>query len=264
VPTITRSNWRVAFYWSQGSGLRLGTCRYLGQLVVRAASVPFVYVNYAGTSSGPFTDKLRSKQRRIEVREIMFGFDLKVTYDFYGEDYEYNHIWRFHEDGQFGSSIVIQGPGEEDHGRHTYHLPFRFDLGISDSGTDSFQKRLNGKWTDVTKEGRYRSQAAPEFEWRLTDKARSRAIGVRARVGDHAELWALQYKKSESWSTWGAALGGAPGTSNSVPAVYDNNQTVQNTHVVLWYIAHVASVDRVAACGPWLQLDGYPKKAPHM
>jgi hypothetical protein len=34
---------------------------------------------------------------------------------------------------------------------------------------------------------------------------------------------------------------------------------VQNTNVVLWYIAHLTAVDRVAACGPWFKLAGYPK-----
>ena len=42
------------------------------------ASVPFVYVNYAGDHFGPFTDMLSSESTEIEVREIMHGFDLKV------------------------------------------------------------------------------------------------------------------------------------------------------------------------------------------
>jgi hypothetical protein len=35
----------------------------------------------------------------------------------------------------------------------------------------------------------------------------------------------------------------------SVPAIYDSNQSVQNTDVVLWYIAHVSSRDLVATSG---------------
>jgi hypothetical protein len=227
--------------------------------VIHDASVPFVYVNYVGNAAGPFTDKLKSKRRAIEIRDIMFGFDLKVTYDFYGPDYQYNHIWRFHEDGQFGSAIVIQGPGDEIKGRHTYHLSFRYDIGVSGSGADSFQKMSAGHWTDVAKEGRHKSVIAPDFEWRVIDKTRSRSVDVRGRAGDDAEIWALQYKKSESWASWGAVGSGAPGTPTSVPAIYANDQSVQKTNVVLWYLAHVPAVDRVAACGPWFKLDGYPK-----
>lgn len=52
---------------------------------------------------------------------------------------------------------------------------------------------------------------------------------------------------------------GPPGSPNSVPAIYAKDQSVQNTNVVLWYIANLTAVDRVAACGPWFKLDGYPK-----
>jgi hypothetical protein len=236
----------------------------MGQQVLNAASVPLVYVNYAGNVSGPFTDKLRSLRRAITVREIMFGFDLKVTYDYYGPDYQYNHVWRFHEDGQFGPAIVIQGPGDDIHGRHIYHLPFRFDFDVSGSGGDSFQKLSSAQWTDVAKEGRQKSVTAPDFEWRVVDKASSRSVEARGRKGDSPEVWALKYKTSESWASWGAAGSGPPGSPKSVPALYANNQSVQNTNVVVWYIAHLSAVDRVAACGPWFKLGGYPirKKPP--
>jgi hypothetical protein len=107
-----------------------------GRAPARAREMPFVYVNYEGDISGPFTDRLQSSN--VHERSIMFGFDLKATYDF-GDDYQYDHVWRFHEDGQFGATIVIQGPGEEIHGRHTYHLPFRFDLDVSGNAGDSFE-----------------------------------------------------------------------------------------------------------------------------
>lgn len=263
MPTITKSNWRVSYAWSASSGLRLGVCDYQGLRVLHAASVPFVYVNYAGHAAGPFTDMLRSRRRRVELREIMFGFDLRVTYDWYGEDYQYNHLWRFHEDGQFGSAVIIQGPGEEIDGRHVYHLPFRFDLDVSGAGGDSFQKATHGRWADVAKEGRHKSTVAPAYEWRLIDKVSGRSAQVRARSGDDGELWALQYKQREIWASWGAAGRGAPGSASSVPAIYDSNQSVQNQNVVLWYIAHVPSVDRVAVCGPWFKLEGYPPPEPH-
>jgi hypothetical protein len=257
--TIKRSNWRVDYELSRASGLRLGVCTYMGQPVVHAASVPFVYVGYVAHRPGHFTDKLKSNQNKVEVRDIMQGFDLKLTYDWYGPDYEYNHVWRFHEDGQFGSAIVIQGPGEESLGLHTYHLPFRFDLNVSASGGDSFQRLANGRWTDVAKEGRHKSGEAPRFEWRLIDKTHSRSVEARARKGDNAEIWALQYKTRESWAAWGSAGRGVPGSPKSVPAIYAGGQSVQNTNVVIWYIAHVSAVDRVSACGPWFSLNGYPR-----
>ena len=82
---------------------------------------------------------------------------------------------------------------------------------------------------------------------------------IRARPGDGAEAWALQYSQAESWSAWGATTGGAPGEPGSVPAIYANNQSVQENDIVLWYIAHVRAVDRVAVCGPWFKLQGYPE-----
>ncbi len=259
MPSIKKTNWHVSYYWSSGSGLKLGACDYQGTRVIHNASVPFVYVNYAGAAFGPFTDKLKSTSASIAVREIMHGFDLKVTYDWYGPDYQYDHIWRFHSDGQFGASIVIQGPGEEINGQHTYHIPFRYDLDLSGASGDSFQKRLvSGVWEDVPLEGQHVSIGSPDYPWRLIDKASGKSASVRARGGDSAELWALQYKAIESWNAWGATAPLPPGSPGSVPDIYANGQTVQDTNVVLWYIAHIPAVDRVAACGPWFKLDGFP------
>jgi hypothetical protein len=258
MPVEERANWRVGYYWSKASGLRLGVCDYVGQRVIHSASVPFVYVNYWGNGSGPFTDKLQSTSNQVEVREIMNGFDLKAIYDIYGADYEYTHLWRFHDDGQFGSTIIIHGPGEEIYGRHTYHIPFRFDLDLSGASGDSFQKAGAGGWEDVKKEGRFTPVAPPAFDWRVIDKKTGNAARMRARAHDAAEVWALSYKPKESWGSWGSAGQGAPGSPGSVPAIYDNGQGVQNTNVVLWYIAHIPAVERVSTCGPWFALEGLP------
>ena len=43
-----------------------------------------------------------------------------------------------------------------------------------------------------------------------------------------------------------------------MPAIYDDGQSVQRADLVVWYIAHLSSLDRVSACGPWLALDGFP------
>jgi len=259
---IEQSNWRVSYLHSDSTPLRLGACEYAGVKVIHTASVPFVFVNYQGDSSGPFTDQLQSSD--VQVRNVMFGFDLKATYDF-GEDYQYNHIWRFHEDGQFGSTIVVQGPGEEIRGRHLYHLPFRYDLDISGSGGDSLQKRgSSGGFANVAKEGQLSPTHAPDFDWRLIDRATNRQAKLRARPGDGAELWALRYKQSESWASFGSSGEGIPGQPGSVPAIYADGQGVQNTNVVLWYIAHLPSQALPSACGPWFALAGYPAVPPPM
>jgi hypothetical protein len=261
MPTIRKANWSIEYGWSPSSGLRLGVCEYAGIRVIQNASVPFVYVDYEGDLAGPFTDELKSRHSTVDVRDIMFGFDLKVTYDFYGEDYQYDHVWRFHDDGQFGSTIVVQGPGEEIDGRHTYHLPFRYDLDISGASGDSFQRRgAAGGWEDVDFEGRHvpSRPGSLEYSWRVTDKAKARSANIRARAQDHAELWVLRYRPLESWASWGAVAPGLPGSPDGVPAIYDDGQAVQDTNLVVWYIAHVPSVDGIAACGPWFSLSGYP------
>ena len=114
MPSISRNGWRVNYYWSQASGLKLGLTEYRSFPVLHNASVPFVYVNYAGDRFGPFTDMLRSESAKIEVRHIVHGFDLKVSYDSYGADYQYDHVWRFFDDGQFGSSDRHPGTRRRD------------------------------------------------------------------------------------------------------------------------------------------------------
>jgi hypothetical protein len=261
MPTIEHSNWKVTYHWSRSSGLKLGRCDFDSTRVLHDASVPFLFVNYPGTEIGPFTDELKSRDRDVEVREIMQGFDLTVTYDWYGADYEYDHVWRFHDDGHFGASIVIHGPGEELEGRHTYHVPFRYDLDVSGTGGDSFQRWLStapylGYWVDVATEGRLVAlpPGSVEYDWQVVDKATGRRAMIRAGASDSAELWVLAYSALESWSTWGAEGTEPPGSSGTVPALYSNNQSVQNTNIVLWYIAHVSSRDLVASCGPSFML----------
>lgn len=263
MPTISAHNWSVDYRWSESSGLVVGPCEYMGVRVLHDIAVPFVYVNYAGDSSGPFTDELRSTSRRIERREIMRGFDLKASYDLYSDDYLYDHVIRFHDDGQFASRIVIQGPGEENRGRHVYHIPFRIDLDIGGSQHDSFQEQsASRRWTNVAREGRQRAANTGRYEWRVFDRAQDRAVLTRPGQFDDGELWALAYKDVESWSAAGGAGDGVPGTPGSVPAVYDDNESVQDADLVLWYIAHVPSTELPRACGPWFALHGYPKPPP--
>jgi hypothetical protein len=257
---VERSNWHIDYSWSPDSGLRLGACDFKGLRVLYAASVPFVYVHYAADAFGPFTDRLRSVKGVVETREIMFGFDLKATYDLYGEDYQYEHVWRFQSDGQFGSTIVIQGPGEEIYGAHTYHIPFRFDLDVSGRAGDNFQRiGANGSWADVETEGQQPSPHGTDaaYHWRVLDRSSGRSVSIRARDDEDAELWPLQYSDVEHWSSWGGALAAAPGSPGSVPAVYASGQSVQETDLVVWYIARVSSRDIPTTCGPRLKLDGY-------
>lgn len=265
MPKVTRDDWVVNYSWTTSSGLRLGTCEYNGSRVLHTASVPFIYVNYAGKAFGPFTDQLRSTKGDVELREIMMGFDLRVTYDFYGEDYQYSHIWRFQNDGQFGSTIVIHGPGEEINGQHTYHVPFRFDLDVNGASGDSFQRWVPlgggmGLWLDVLLEGQHMpsSLLAPAtYDWQVIDKATSKRAMIRAGEHDNGEIWALRYSDLESWNSWGGALASPPGSPGSVPSIYNNHQSVQNTDVVIWYISHISSRDLIATCGPWFKLVGF-------
>jgi hypothetical protein len=263
MPTISAHNWTVEYGWSTSSGLVVGACEYMGVRVLHDAAVPFVYVNYAGHAFGPFTDELRSTSRRIERREIMHGFDLRASYDLYTDDYLYEHVFRFHDDGQFASRVVIQGPGEENQGQHVYHIPFRIDLDVGGSKHDSFQRRSGaGRWTSVAQEGRHEPAGTGRYEWRVVDGVQKRGVSVRPGQFDAGELWALAYKDVEGWSAVGGAGAAAPGSPGSIPAAYDNNESVQEADVVLWYIAHVPSTELPRACGPWFALDGYPEPPP--
>jgi hypothetical protein len=261
--SIAQANWNVNYYLSMDSGLRLGLCDYKGTRVIYAASVPFVYVNYIGGSWGPYTDHLKSLSVNVDIRPIMNGFDLKATYDLYGPDYLYEHVWRFHDDGQFGSTIVVHGPGEEIFGQHTYHVPFRFDLDMSGASGDSFQRWISlgwvGYWANVPQEGQLFPASLPSsyYDWQVVDNTSGKRAMVRAGECDNAEIWTLQYSGLESWSSWGGAQASPPGSPGSVPSIYDNNQSVQNTDIVLWYISHMSSRDLVASCGPWLRLLGF-------
>jgi hypothetical protein len=258
MPKIKQDHWELTYTWSASSGLRLGVVEYRGQRVLHSAAVPFIFVNYQGGPWGPYTDELRSLANEVTHRDIVRGFDLQVTYDLYGPDYRYDHVWRFHRDGQFGTFIVIHGPGEELLGRHTYQVPFRFDLDISGAEGDTFQ-RWQGYWADVSTEGQQRPAYphSPEYDWQIIDKATNRRAMIRAHRGDDAECWPQHYRDSERWGSWGGVQATPPGSAGSVPALYADGQTVVNTDIVVWYLAHVSSRDLMATCGPSFQLAGF-------
>ena len=257
---ISQSNWDVNYFISPNSDLRLGSCSYNGTMVIYAASVPFVYVSYAADFA--FTDLLQSSSGNADIRNIVNGFDIRAAYDLYGGAYLYEHIWRFYDDGQFASSILIHGPGVEHQGQHSYHVPFRYDLDLDGFPEDSFQLWFEGVggWTDVPEEGRLvAGPMLPPFlyQWQQVDITSGRRAMIRARDGDRGEIWALQYSGLEDWSSFGGAQSSPPGAPGSVPAVYVNNQGVQNTDVVLWYIAHIPSLNQITGCGPSFRLDGF-------
>jgi hypothetical protein len=257
---VTHSGWDVNYFISPDIELRLGNCDYQGTRVVYAASVPFIFVNYSGGMY--FTDRLVNKSGTAEVRDISNGFDIRTAYDYYGSSYLYEHIWRFYDDGQFGSSILIHGPGVNHHDKHTYHVPFRYDLDVSGASADSFQQWFGGfgGWANVPQEGRLTpNPLLPPalYDWQLLDITTGKRAMIRARDGDNGEIWALRYSALEAGSSWGGVDSAPPGSPGSVPAIFDNNQSVQNTDVVLWYIAHIPSADLITGCGPSLKLVGF-------
>jgi hypothetical protein len=179
---ITDSNWDVNYFISQGSDLRLGNCDYNGTRVIYAASVPFIYVNYSAGFF--FTDRVESNSGIADVRNIADGFDIRASYDLYGGSYLYEHIWRFYSDGQFGSTIIVHGPGVDHNDNHTYHVPFRYDLDVSGASGDSFQRRFLpfAPWANVAQEGRVLSFFPPTlFNWRLLDTATGKRAMIRTR-----------------------------------------------------------------------------------
>jgi hypothetical protein len=261
VPVVDQDNWRVDWRLTERKGLVLRTCGYKGARVLRGASVPFVYVRYEGSDIGMFTDALASESGTVEVRQVFRGFDLHARYDAFGEDYLYEHIWRFHDDGQLGSRIVIHGPGEEIGGAHHYHVPFRLDLDVSGSESDSLQRRLpsdsGGSWVDVSREGVLPAAAGDGPDWQVLDRATGRSAAIAADPGDDAELWGLRYRAEEAAAAIGGVQAQPPGSAGGVPAMFAGDESVQDADLVLWYLAVRPSTPAVAACGPWITLHGY-------
>jgi hypothetical protein len=206
---ISQSNWDVNYFIAPDTDLRLGNCSYNGTTVIHAASVPFIYVSYAAdfafTDLGP--EPQRDRGGPGHLRRLRHQGRLRPLW----RSYLYEHIWRFYEDGQFASSILIHGPGVENQGQHSYHVPFRYDL---DGFGDSLQQWFEGigGWTDVPEEGRLvAGPLAPPFlyHWQQVDIGSGKRAMVRARDGDRGEIWALQYSAStgDRSGTHGRAAG---------------------------------------------------------
>ena len=76
MPVLKAANWRVRYYWSKSSGLRLGVCDYGEQRIIHSAAVPFVYVNYWGNlGSQGYNFQAGSNQNEVITSQISLVFN---------------------------------------------------------------------------------------------------------------------------------------------------------------------------------------------
>lgn len=258
---VERAGWSVGLRLTARGGMVLRDVTFHDQRVLQSASTPFVYVDYVGQSIGAFTDHLGTTTAVPEVRPTVDGFDIAVRYDAAGPDYLYEHIWRFFGDGQFGCRMVVHGPGEEHSGGHTYFVPFRLDIdcgsGLRDSVDAWFGPPSAGTWSAQSTEGELLHAPRSRWDWSVVDRAAGRRVLLRATDPAHDRCWAVRYRPEESFGALGVIQPGAPGTAGSVPVVYVGDESLQDSDVVLWYVAQVNAMPYVVTCGPWLGLQGY-------
>jgi hypothetical protein len=192
-----------------------GRVRVCGREVIHGSSMQFAFVKYEGDTSGPFTNELQSSS--VHVRRVMFGFDLKATYDF-GDDYPYDHIWRFHEDGQFGSTIVVQGRGEEIHGWGVVRLRGQRHPGPARQCSRDLHRRSER----ARRDRRCLVHRAPVIA-RASDcvrpliRARGIPVGALARRTPNVEGTMIGERRSSSLSTFMNREDGCRSASETVP-----------------------------------------------
>lgn len=246
---IVRDGWDFYYFISQTDGLVIRQVKYNNTEVAFKMSLPQVWVDYGAfffydqLGNGPTDGGTAIKFRGIRKINARNGFEIQASYWMDGWPnsctYKYVHRYVFYADGRFKPLTEAYGPGCDNSATYNVHL--RLDLDVGDPSDDGFQKHLITSWTEPETEDPYPDDGTNDpngFEWRTKDV--EQALWIKPGTQDNADFYALR-----------ANVGEAAGELSAItlPAMLDNNEDIQNTNNLSWYIGR-HNYTRPVGCPP--------------
>ena len=262
---VEQHNWK--FYWrlTESAGVAIYLAEYKGRRVLWEATLPYVTVDHQRSSEevideegardhGPWWAPLGTRTLVGGVRVQTFHGGVEVSASFAVGPYNYQQLWRFHDDGRICPWLTIFGSGVHD--QHTYHPHWRLDFDLERREHDAFEHFEDGRWQRVAEEGwfPYTGEADEHGNvWRQVDFGSTTTVNIRPHVWDDAEMFAIRHHDGE-WAPFAPRAGGAG--SQPYPAAYVGSEPIDGEDVILWYVAHVHFDQSFPyTAGPWIKVE---------
>lgn len=263
---ITEAGWSFSWRLTESAGVMIYLADFRGRRVIWEASLPYVTIDHqravvdddgeGAESRGPWWQPLgaRNLVGDVVVQRFRGGVELSATFD--AGPYQYQQLWRFHDDGRLSPWLTIFGAGV--HEDHTYHPHWRFDFDLDGAGGDAVEHFEDGRWQRIAEEGWFPYAGESDEHgnvWRQIDFGSGAAINLRPHAWDDAELFAIRYHDGE-WAPFSprSAAGTQP-----FPAAYLGHEELDGQDVTLWYVAHVHYDQAFPyTAGPWIKVEGLP------
>lgn len=266
-----------SFSWvagAQSAGLTIRNVRYQNELVIYKASMPVVRVQYANNACGPYADLLSE----YTLRPVSFCNNAEVCQRSFSSggrqwlelgiltrlgQYRMYQVWYFSNDGYIQPHFFSRGlQCLIDHDHHPY---WRIDFDINGAAADQIfvydNNRPNQGWGPgwLKHDDEFNENRNPGTNrlWFVRDNNNAHGSWVlpgnadgTANAFSNKDAAGRRYRGAED-QTWPFGAWGHLG--------YLNGESLAETDVVLWYVAHMPHAAAEGAnvwhsVGPWLRV----------
>lgn len=247
---LTGSGWSFSYKRSATDALVVSDAAYRGRPVFRRVSVPQCRVVYA-QGAWTMNDQMghRGNIQYVAGSTVLVrsreAIEIRAMYQCCGwpaaNSYRYRIRYIFYSDGRFRPFVYVYGPGIEPRAR--YECAVRMDLDVAGRMNDYFQQYRDELWVapDVEREVRDEGTTDPltGAEWIVWD-ASGYAYYLRPNpVDGRPRAWILRARDDEGNTDLGLDV--------IDPARFDDDEPVQGTDVVFWYLT-MAPYRRPSGC----------------
>jgi hypothetical protein len=249
--------WKFDWAVEMNSGISLKNVRFNNELVLYRASVPVIRVKYYGGHNDVAYADMINWDNLLDISNCNNTKVCISTYSSGGKQwleigvlaaigkYRLYQVWYLSNAGDIDARLWSKGLHHDD--SHTHHAYFRFDFDINGSSNDQVFVRANyygnegwgNHWHKYTTEDKdfQDPDANPEQLYFVRDNANAHGVWiVPSQYDGYADqfssghIFNRTYKSAEdrSWEfgAWGELE-------------YDNNESIQEKDVVVWYVPHL-------------------------
>jgi hypothetical protein len=237
---------------------------FRGVKVLHKASLPMIRVQY-DSGDGPYKDPLSisNMQGPVQVYEHVQGLRHIVIESFHRiGNYRLVNRWFFRSDGVILPQL--HSSGLQHPANHRHHVYWRFDFDIDGAASNlALQHALTSTnwgygpgWIPRTTETA--TIHIGDNVWAVLKKGTSRGYTIRRGDFDGASDWFSTIDVAVTAYHGSEDLKGALGTAwDDRIATHVNNENIDGSDVVMWYVAHLGHVvhggdDEWHVCGPLL------------
>jgi hypothetical protein len=264
--TINKANWQMDYMLTSSDGLKVANVKYKNKTILKSAKLVDWHVSYSNTDGFGYSDGVGCPMYSLSavvawdapviadliVNNAIVGFTLEQKFQSEGWpracNYNYVQRYEFYTDGRFRTTTASIGRGCGTDG--TYRPVFR----LAFEGKNSFAQYDNNSYTTWQKEKWHlqtelTSYASQGYLFKINGEQNYYVEPNRGQFndnsrGDNAYTYITKYKPEEGEQDM---LTIGPCCNNNYeqgPEKFMENENVNNTEIVLWYVPQMKNDGR--------------------